>query len=147
MAQMEQLRMIKIYRSGQWISRRKSYVAVLSHAIHDPGLMLCEFLIKLISPLATPMLLRIAADSCCTLFPPPYFNPACRTPVMLRNACSILTHSLTVILAPYFVHAGKCDAGVEDAGFGPWCPAPYVMACLWVLITTLLLNVQVGLLP
>lgn len=65
-----------------------------------------------------------------------------RTPAMLRSACSLLTHALTVILAPYFVHVGKCDAGAEDAGFGMWCPAPYIMACLWVLITTLLLTVQ-----
>lgn len=59
---------------------------------------------------------------------------------MLRYACGVLTHALTVILAPYFVHTGKCDAAFEESA---WCPAPYVMACLWVLITTLLLSVQV----
>ena len=62
---------------------------------------------------------------------------------MLRLACALLTHTLTVILAPYFVHVGKCDAEPDGLGFGAYCPAPYIMACLWVLITTLLLNVQV----
>jgi hypothetical protein len=57
--------------------------------------------------------------------------------VTLRHACTVLVHVLTVLLAPYFRHAGRCDAGFP----GP-CPAPYIMACLWVLVTTLLLNVQ-----
>ena len=61
---------------------------------------------------------------------------------MLRHACSVLTHALTVLLAPYFLHAGTCDAGSRFTGSA--CPAPYIMACLWVLVTTLLLNVQVG---
>ncbi|KAI8464831.1 MAG: hypothetical protein J3K34DRAFT_439060 [Monoraphidium minutum] len=67
-----------------------------------------------------------------------------RTPTMLRAACSVLVHTLTIVLGPYFVHVGKCDAapGAEEPGFGAWCPAPYIMVCLWVLITTLLLNVQ-----
>ena len=57
---------------------------------------------------------------------------------MLRHACTVLVNLLTVLLAPYFAHAGRCDAGF------PWrfCPAPYIISCLWVLVTTLLLHVQ-----
>jgi hypothetical protein len=57
---------------------------------------------------------------------------------MLRHACGVLIHALTIVLAPYFLHAGACDA---DYTFSV-CPAPFIMACLWVLVTQLLLTVQ-----
>jgi hypothetical protein len=57
---------------------------------------------------------------------------------MLRHACAVLTHALTILLAPYFLHVGRCDEG-----FPGFCPAPYMMAILWVMVTALLLHVQV----
>lgn len=38
---------------------------------------------------------------------------------MLRHACTALVAMLTVLLAPYFVHAGRCEAGFPV----DWCPA------------------------
>jgi hypothetical protein len=51
-------------------------------------------------------------------------------------------------LAPSFVHRGSCeDWGPGSPGHGPYtgdgmCPAPYVNACMYVIISLLLLNVQ-----
>jgi hypothetical protein len=58
---------------------------------------------------------------------------------MLRHCCALLTVIGTIVLAPYFVHVGRCDAGGEfDV-----CPGAYMSSITYVIITCLLLNVQV----
>lgn len=38
---------------------------------------------------------------------------------MLRHACTALVSLLTVLLSPYFIYAGRCEAGFP----GDFCPA------------------------
>jgi hypothetical protein len=67
---------------------------------------------------------------------PPY-----RTPALLRYSCSLLVYVGCIALAPYFVHASKCEEAWPE---GRVCVAPYVMAGIYTLITMLLLNIQVS---
>lgn len=63
-----------------------------------------------------------------------------RTPFMLRHCCSVIVHLGALMLGPYFVHAGRCDA---DWSFGPSpCPAPYCMAGIYSVFCMLLCSVQ-----
>eukprot|EP00882_Tetradesmus_deserticola_P025750 GHRQ01028311.1.p1 GENE.GHRQ01028311.1~~GHRQ01028311.1.p1 ORF type:complete len:355 (+),score=109.23 GHRQ01028311.1:157-1221(+) len=65
-----------------------------------------------------------------------------RTPFMLRYCCSVLIHIGAIVLGPYFVHIGVCDADATEL-WGLGCPAPFIMACIYAVICMLLLNVQV----
>lgn len=64
-----------------------------------------------------------------------------RTPALLRYSCSLLVYVGCIALAPYFVHASKCEEAWPE---GRVCVAPYVMAGIYTLITMLLLNIQVS---
>ena len=64
-----------------------------------------------------------------------------RTPAMLRYSCSVLVYMGAVALTPYFVQLSQCNTQWDESH---WCPAPYVMVWIYVIITMLLLNVQVG---
>ena len=64
-----------------------------------------------------------------------------RTPQMLRYGCCVLIHVFALALAPYF--GSFCETwSQKDYNT---CPAGYIAACVFVVVTMLMYSIQTGL--
>lgn len=77
-----------------------------------------------------------------------------RTPMMLRYGCCVLIHVFAIALAPYF--GSFCETWSRTVGEKnlytnkaavdtDTCPAGYIAACVFVVVTMLMYSIQTGL--
>jgi len=64
-----------------------------------------------------------------------------RTPQMLRYGCCVLIHVFALALAPYF--GSFCETWSQKDY--RTCPAGYIAACVFVVVTMLMYSIQTGL--
>lgn len=63
-----------------------------------------------------------------------------RTPTMVRYSAGVLIHVFAIILAPYF--ATFCRPWILEGHAMATCPAGYTVAIVYVLLVTMLFNIQ-----